>query len=86
MSPIANSSNFLSVEVGLAMYNSSMLVETQYDDFYGYMMKCRAKYRHNYSDDRRCNTCASVDKYDVTNAILSLGALLQGLESSTCRW
>jgi len=64
MSPIVNSSNFLSVEVGLAMYNSSMLVETKFDDLHGSMMMYPAGYGYNYSDDGRFNTNASMDDYD----------------------
>eukprot|EP00434_Breviolum_minutum_P046163 symbB.v1.2.041594.t1/scaffold8386.1/size6561/1 len=63
-SPIMNSSNFLSVEVGLAVYNSSMLVETKFDDLHGCMMMYPAVYGYNYSDDGRLNTNASVDEYD----------------------
>ena len=63
-SPIMNSSNFLSVEVGLAVYNSSMLVETKFDDLHGCMMMYPAVYGYNYSDDGRFSTNASVYEYD----------------------
>ena len=77
MSPIVNSSNFLSVEVGLAMYNSSMLVETKFDDLHGCMMMYPAGYGYNYSDDGRFNTNASMDDYDES---LWFGAVTGNLQ------
>ena len=60
-SPLVNSSNTLSEEVGLATYNSSMLVETKFDDLHGCMMMCPAGYGCNYSDDGRFYTSASME-------------------------
>ena len=77
MSPIVNSSNFLSVEVGLAVYNSSMLVETKFDDLHGCMMMYPAGYGYNYSDDGRFNTNASMDDYDES---LWFGAVTGNLQ------
>ena len=58
-SPIMNSSNFLSVEVGLAMYNSSMLVETKFDDLRCDGMMYSAVYGYNVDEDIRSMAYAS---------------------------
>ena len=58
-SPIINSSNFLSVEVGLAVYNSSMLVETKFDDLQCDGMMYSAVYGYNMDEDVRSMTYAS---------------------------
>ena len=58
-SPIMNSSSFLSVEVGLATYNSSMLVEMKFDDLRCDGMMYSAVYGYNIDEDIRSMTYAS---------------------------